>query len=230
MERLLGDLDVIFEQKQTLLKTARFTHKPEHLKLALLLHDIGKPISRTITSDGQVHFYDHEKKSALMADQVSRRLALPNDLRSYITSIIQHHLYPLLLFLENQKGHLTQRAIIKLFRKTKAVSLDLLLHAAADFAGKKPSNDPINAALDFISFVKKLWEYYHCYLESALKRPPLLTGKDLIEDLGLTPSPLFKIILNRIEEGHLIGQLSSKADAIRWTRSFLKNHINKHGS
>lgn len=230
LEKFLGDLTLIFEQKQILLKTAKFTRKPEHLKLAMLLHDIGKPTSRTITSDDQVHFYDHEKKSAQMADQVSRRLALSNIQRTYITSIIRYHLYPMLLFLEQQKGHLTQRAIIKLFRKTKAVSLDLLLHAAADFVGKKPSNDPIKAASDFICFIQKILEYYHDYFEPALKRPPFLTGKDLIKDFGLTPSPLFKIILDRIEEGRLTGQLGSKVDAIRWTKSFLIKYRNKHGS
>ena len=230
LEKILGDPNLIFEQKQTLLKTAIFTHKPEHLKLAILLHDIGKPTSRTITSDGQVHFYDHEKTSALMADQVSRRLALSNVQRTYITSIIQYHLYPMRLFLENQKGHPTQRAIIKLFRKIKELSLDLLLHATADFAGKKLSNDPIKAASNFICFIQKLLEYYHDYFESALKRPPLLTGKDLINDFGLTPSPLFKIILDKIEEGRLTGQLCSKVDAIRWTKSFLKKCRNKHGS
>jgi poly(A) polymerase len=230
LEKFLKDPNLIFEQKQTLLKTAKFTHNPGHLKLALLLHDVGKPTSRTITSDGLVHFYGHAKKSALMADQISRRLSLSNVQRTYITSIIQYHLYPMLLFLENQKGHLTQRAIIKFFRKANTVSLDLLLHASADFAAKKRSNDPIKVASNFISFFQKLLEYYHDYLESALKRAPLLTGKDLIKEFGLTPSPLFKIILDRIEEGRLTGQLCNKVDAIRWTKSFLAKHRNKHGS
>jgi poly(A) polymerase len=222
LEKFLGDPNLIFKQKQTLLKTAKFTHQPELLKLALLLHDIGKPTSRTIASDGRVHFYDHEIKSALMADQVSRRLALSNVQRTYITSIIQYHLYPMLLFLENQKGHPTQRASIKLFRKTKTVSPDLFLHATADFAAKRLSSDPIKPVSNFIRFIQKLLDDYHIYVESALKGPPLLSGKDLIKEFGLTPSPLFKIILDRIEEGHLTGQLGTKVDAIRWTKSFLK--------
>lgn len=47
-----------------------------------------------------------------------------------------------------------------------------------------------------------------------LHPPPLLTGDDLIAR-GYTPGPLFKNILNAVEEAQLSGEIQTKAEAER---------------
>jgi putative nucleotidyltransferase with HDIG domain len=224
LEEILAAPEIIFKKK------ADFIQKPEQLKLTLLLHDIGKPSSRSVGFDGEVHFHHHEKAGMVMAEKICRRLALSNHMRTYITFIIGNHLYPMLLFLENKTGRLNKHAAIKLFRKIKALTPDLLLHAAADFSGKRRSSDHVIIPSEFINFTQKLLENYFNYLESIENHPPLITGCDLIKTFGLTPSPLFKTILNAVEEGRLTDQLKSRSEALRWVKSFVDEVGTKHGS
>jgi poly(A) polymerase len=49
------------------------------LRLAALLHDVGKPATRSQGEDGQYHFYGHEDVSAVMAETALRRLRFGND-------------------------------------------------------------------------------------------------------------------------------------------------------
>ncbi|MGB5686687.1 MAG: hypothetical protein WBM35_12795, partial [Candidatus Electrothrix sp.] len=44
--------------------------------------------------------------------------------------------------------------------------------------------------------------------------PPLITGRDLIEELSLTPGPLFRAILDQVEEAHMEHRISTRAEAL----------------
>ncbi len=48
------------------------------LKLAMLLHDIGKPRTRSMDAAGAVHFFGHEKIGAEMAEAITGRLKFSN--------------------------------------------------------------------------------------------------------------------------------------------------------
>jgi poly(A) polymerase len=61
------------------------------LRLAALLHDIGKPATREITSDG-VQFHHHEVVGARMAEARLRALRYPNDLVADVVKLVEMHL------------------------------------------------------------------------------------------------------------------------------------------
>lgn len=62
------------------------------LRWAALLHDIGKPDTFTMDSDGNGHFYGHAKISAQMADGILHRLKAPNQLREEAVRLIDLHM------------------------------------------------------------------------------------------------------------------------------------------
>jgi len=62
-----------------------------HLRLAMLLHDIGKPACFSLGEDGQGHFYGHAKESVAMAGEILRRLRFPNTLREKVETLIRYH-------------------------------------------------------------------------------------------------------------------------------------------
>lgn len=64
------------------------------LRLACLLHDIGKARVRKRLRAGYV-FHGHEKTSAQMADAVAERLRLSNHQRKYIHQLVENHGLPL---------------------------------------------------------------------------------------------------------------------------------------
>ena len=65
------------------------------LRLAALLHDIGKPAAFTLDEQGCGHFYGHAESGADMANAVLLRLKASNELRHRVTEMIRHHMIPL---------------------------------------------------------------------------------------------------------------------------------------
>lgn len=63
----------------------------EYVKMALLLHDVGKPISKTTDENGHDHFYGHAKFSAKIAEQILRRLRYSNQFIDTVVELISNH-------------------------------------------------------------------------------------------------------------------------------------------
>jgi poly(A) polymerase/tRNA nucleotidyltransferase (CCA-adding enzyme) len=63
------------------------------LRLAALLHDIGKPAKRTEGTDGSLTFYGHDIESARMAEKALRRLKYPNAVIDEVVTLIGHHMF-----------------------------------------------------------------------------------------------------------------------------------------
>lgn len=63
------------------------------LRLAVLLHDVGKPDTETVDADGISHFYNHAGQSAKMASHILRRLRFDNDTRNRVKRLVLWHDY-----------------------------------------------------------------------------------------------------------------------------------------
>jgi putative nucleotidyltransferase with HDIG domain len=61
------------------------------LRLTMLLHDIAKPECRKTDVDGVDHFKGHAEASAVMADNILRRLKFDNDTRKEVVNLIRWH-------------------------------------------------------------------------------------------------------------------------------------------
>ncbi|MBU0768531.1 MAG: polynucleotide adenylyltransferase, partial [Proteobacteria bacterium] len=53
--------------------------------------------------------------------------------------------------------------------------------------------------------------------------PPLITGRDLIHVFGLTPSPLFRKILDIVDDAKLTKTIKNRSEALELIRDFLRN-------
>lgn len=74
-------LDVVDHSKPTALH-----------RLAALLHDIGKVNTRTIDEEGVVHFYGHEKLSAIIAERVMKELKFSTSDIDLVVSAVREHM------------------------------------------------------------------------------------------------------------------------------------------
>ncbi|MCI9082507.1 MAG: CCA tRNA nucleotidyltransferase [Lachnospiraceae bacterium] len=61
------------------------------LRLTMLLHDVGKPVCRTVDENGIYHFYGHPAEGAKMAKTILRRLKFDNDTVRRVTNLIAWH-------------------------------------------------------------------------------------------------------------------------------------------
>lgn len=63
------------------------------MRLAMLLHDIGKPRTLETDSQGITHFHGHPAVSARMAEEILRRLKLDNDTIITVRRLVEFHDY-----------------------------------------------------------------------------------------------------------------------------------------
>ncbi len=64
------------------------------LRIAALLHDVGKPRTRAFSDKTKDWtFYDHDRVGAEIADPICQRLKFSNDERSRIVALVRHHLF-----------------------------------------------------------------------------------------------------------------------------------------
>lgn len=187
------------------------------LKLAILLHDIGKPATRSVDPRGAVHFYNHTRKSAEMAATICKRLKFSNKDKQFVDFIIRSHLMPLSLQTLQATDKSRQTRTTRFFIKCGEYTPYLLMHALADHRSKSDQgkND------SFQTFIADLLRVYFCTFCPASRQAPLITGKELISDFGLSPSPRFKKILERIEEAHLSKQINTREEACRLVEKIL---------
>ena len=61
------------------------------LRLAALLHDVGKPDCFFTDADGVGHFYGHAARGAEMTDALLRRLRFANESRERVTELVRRH-------------------------------------------------------------------------------------------------------------------------------------------
>lgn len=189
------------------------------IKYAILLHDIGKPMVKTLGSNGKYHFYGHARKGADMAEKIGQRLRLSNHEKQFVDCIIRNHMKPLSLFTASEKKTLTQKGVSRFYKKCGDLTPALLLVAIADTTAKKGTIRHENK--DFISFLHKMIHDYFVVFQPLRHEPPLITGDDLIRIFGLTPSPLFKTILNLVDEARFADIITNRSEAIELVSGYL---------
>lgn len=189
------------------------------LKTALLLHDIGKPASRSVDPTGGIHFFGHEKTGAAMATRIAERLRFSARERAFIDFIIGNHLRPLHLFNEWARERLSPKAQTRFFMHCAKLTPALLLHALAD-SRAKGCGSAANEA--FTRFVCSQLEDFAATYTPRKAAPPLINGHDLIAVLRLSPSPVFKAVLDFVAEEQLAGEIQTREEALAAARAFLE--------
>ncbi len=161
---------------------------PLRVRLAALLHDLGKPLVGWRGADGRLHFHakpghaakDHADVGAELAGRVLRRLRYPNDLRRRVVQIVRFHMFDV------GKGDAV-RARRLLARHGDGLTLDLLDHKQADLLGKGAAGaldeDAVERLVSFRSVVERELTSPHRLSDLAVD------GTDLIQ-LGYEPGPL----------------------------------------
>lgn len=67
------------------------------LRWTMLLHDVAKPDTRSVSEDGMDHFHGHQEKSSQMAKQILRRLKFDNHTIDLVVRLIRWHDVPFTL-------------------------------------------------------------------------------------------------------------------------------------
>lgn len=174
---------------------------PIERALAVMLHDIAKPPTRTVDeADGRIRFNGHDALGAVMSEEMLRRLRFSNDVIEAVVPMVARHM---------QFMHVQQMRVAKLKRFMASPRFDdeLELHRV-DCASS-------NGFTDNLYFLLEKREEFS---REPLIPPPLISGRDLITH-GLKPSPLFSEILSEIETEQLEGRLHTREQALEFFRN-----------
>ena len=102
----LPELDAAFETTQNnphhcytvgehLMHCMLYTESDKSMRIAALLHDIGKPVTRTTDEQGIDHFHGHAGVGEEMAARILRRLKFDNDTITHVRKLVKYHDYPI---------------------------------------------------------------------------------------------------------------------------------------
>lgn len=178
------------------------------MKLAALLHDIGKPDTRK-REKGKVSFHGHEKVGRDIVRPVARMLKLSTKERHMIEDMVLWHLRP--GYLSNFKNP-SDRMRYRFLRDTKDEAAAILLLSLAD---QRSTCGPLTTKADQKHHEKICKEMIGRYFDKLKEKPfvRLIDGKDIIKRLKIEPSPLIGKILLEVEEKQTLGKIKTKREA-----------------
>ena len=174
----------VLEQAITLESVHEPTCEPDlTLRLAALLHDIGKPKTRKFEEGGRVSFHHHEVVGARMTKKRMRELRYPNDLTDDVAKLVELHLR----FHGYGTGEWTDSAVRRYVRDAgdQLVRLHKLTRADSTTRNRKRAQALQSAYNDLEQRIERLSEEE----ELAAMRPDL-DGTKIMEVLGIPPGPV----------------------------------------
>jgi poly(A) polymerase len=150
------------------------------LRLGLLLHDVGKPATRSENDEG-IRFYQHALVGEEIARRVLTRLRFPNDQIRDVCALVRLHMR-----LSEAQADWSDAAIKRLIRATVPYTQTLFQLAACDQAALRP-----DAPHNDLTALKRRVEEVNRQLDAAGITSPL-SGGEIMQLLRIEPGPRVK--------------------------------------
>jgi len=177
--------------------------------LAILCHDMGKPLCTTKDENGHIHSYGHDMLGGKVAGKFLARITQEKSLIADVCVLVERHMAILDLW-RNQAGDSAIRRLAnKVGRIDRLVRVD-----KADREGRPPL--PVEDSPQGEWILQRANELH--VKDSAPK--PILQGRHLISE-GLPPSEKFKGILDKAYEAQLDGEFNDIEGAIKHFKNFI---------
>jgi poly(A) polymerase/tRNA nucleotidyltransferase (CCA-adding enzyme) len=165
------------------------------LRLAALLHDVGKPPSAAATPDGRPTFHGHEHRSSDIAAAVLERLRFPTAVVRDVAHLVGEHMF-------NYTEEWSDAAVRRLIARVGEQHIDALIALRrADQAGMCPGDAdayPQGLAL-FARRVRAVLEG----AKALTLRDLAVDGKDVMERLQIRGGPAVGKVLGELLEAVL---------------------------
>lgn len=175
-----------------ILHSLTYVREDKLLRFAMLFHDLGKAVTKTVDENGIDHFYGHVEKSAEIADKRMKSLRFDNDTRQKVVRLVKYH---------DLKIEPTKKAVRRAIVKVGEDLFERLLEVKhADFLSQSMyKREEKEAGL------RQITEIYHQILdekECISMKDLAVNGSDLIamgmkpgKQIGDTLKQLFDLVL-----------------------------------
>ena len=183
------------------------------LRLAALLHDIGKPKTKQLIAGGGVSFHHHEVVGARMCKERMKKLRFDNHMIEDVSQLVFLHLR----FHGYGSGEWTDSAVRRYVRDAGPLltHLHLLTRADCTTRNKKKAESLAKTYDQLEERIALLMEQ-----EELDKIRPDLSGEEIMQILAIKPSPTvgkaYDFLLElRLEKGP-IGKEAATAELLTW--------------
>lgn len=177
----------------------RAPEEREDLLWSALLHDVGKPPTRTVDPDGRIRFNGHDARGVELGGAILERLRVPNRTLDRVADLVGAH-----MTLPNVPK--MRPGKLRAYLAQPDLDLHLALHAADCGAS--------HGDLSLLAFCRE--RLADLGAQRALPAP-LLDGHDLLSQ-GYAPGPALGEMLRWARDLQLEGQVSTPEEAVRRVR------------
>ncbi len=189
----------VFEHTKLMLQ--KMALPSEELAWAIILHDVGKPVTKTVDEHGKERFICHDDKGKDIARDILERLKFSRLSTENICYAVANHMR--FAVVDEMRPSKYKNIIAK-----DTFPMELELHRIDCIS----SNGLLQ---NFVFLLDKIIEQ-----RGQTKLPPsLISGKDLLK-IGLIPGPEFGHILKKITELQNDKIINTKEEALEYIKNF----------
>ncbi len=173
------------------------------LRLAVLLHDIGKPGCKTTDENGIDHFYGHPAVSAELAKGMLRALKFDNETRKQVVTLVEYHDVQIPLRESSIRRWLGRLGPERFFQLLAVKRADAMGQAYEKVQGRLAELEEMRA------LAEKIVAQGQCFSLKDLA----VNGRDVIA-AGIAPGPEVGRVLSGLLERVVSGELPNQRERL----------------
>jgi poly(A) polymerase len=181
---------------------------------AALYHDVGKSAAQGDSDDGDL-YEGHERVGAELVERRARELRLSSKEAIRLARIVRYQNEPMIL---ERFTEISPREIYRYFRNTGEAGIEIILLSLADFLGTYVPPAPQNAWISRVEVARTLLEAYFESHDEYVNPSTLLKGDEIITLLDLQEGPVIGLMLERLQEAQVTGEVRTREEAISFVR------------
>jgi poly(A) polymerase len=185
------------------------------LRMAALMHDVGKPATKAIGPDNRVSFHHHEVVGARLTKQRMKALRYPKDLIADVVQLVALHLR----FYGYGRGEWTDSAVRRYVTDAGPL-LDRLHRLTRSDCTTRNRRKAAQLAADYDALEERI--SWLAAEEDLARVRPDLDGNAIMELLGVPPGPIVGQAWRYLKELRLehgpLSPAEAEAELLRWAR------------
>jgi poly(A) polymerase len=190
------------------------------MKMAALLHDIGKPDTRKMSKNSyDITFHNHDRAGQEIICSLAKRVKMSKQDQIFLESMVENHMH--ILFLS--RPDVKEKTVLKWLRKLGDNFIPLVIIEMADC---KSTLGPASseASLDHhLTWSKRMINNYFDEIKQKIEKASIINGKDLIA-LGMSPGPRLGLVLSAIREAQDLGTIQNYNQGLALAKRIIENH------
>lgn len=181
------------------------------LRLSALFHDVGRTRAGLTDRRGACRRDGCADEAARLCEYRLRDLRFSRAETTWTRAVVRYHLVPQQLA---EAAGPDPREVYRFFRRAGEAGVEAcLLSLALDVSSGESRRGGRTWARE-LEVVSTLLGHFFDHHNETISPPRLVTGEDLMHELGLTPGPLIGRLLRAIEESTAAGEVRNAGEAL----------------